>query len=156
MKKHLRLSSLFRALILCAFGYLLAVLSCSNESWLDKKSGRIETRCRLWPFSKSWNHEDRAFELYFSKFSPPHDVANWSLVSKESFFFNSDESYTEADSHLASQRYIIQADLIHGFNQSDRALISKEYFSRLKNSGISAAREYAASLLANGLPEGGP
>ena len=156
MPKQLRPSRFFRALIACAFGYLLAVLVFSNESWIDKNSGRIETRCRLWPFSRSWNHEDRAFELYFGKFSPGHDHANWSLVSKESFLFHSDESYTEADSHLASQRYIIQADLIHGFSQSDRSLISKEYFNRLKNGGISAAREYAASLLANGLPEGDP
>ncbi len=131
--------------ILLLIGYLAASCACNKEIWVDLNSGIIETRIKVFPFSKTFKSGDRAFQLLFP---PLGDVVdpNWVLVSKESLVIPSVKNISnKGQAVVSAQRVLVLAFKEKNFSKIEREEIAKIFFEKMRID-TSEASEFAMDI----------
>ncbi len=142
----MRWKGLYYAILFSLVGYALAVASLQVESWIDFSSGSMETRVKVFPFSKTLKRGDRAFDMFFrgEADKPPA----WELVGVSGFAnpFGLHVSYP-GETLLYAENLVVEVLRIQPLSLSERQRIAQEFFGELHSGGPSAAAAYADRLV---------
>jgi hypothetical protein len=124
---------------------MIAVLTFRWEERIDNRSGLVEMRLMLFPFSVKWMRMDGAFETFFGRCAGSRK--DWAVLDTGGFVPSPLRATYTGSTLWNAMGDVVQVMRLVPLSPSDQQRISSDFYRELDLGGPTAAASFADDLL---------